>query len=119
MGDTVRVKLGARPEARPGALAEVVGVRTVENEAQAQRGPTDSERLKNAQSGIAAPIAAAISTLTRIASASMRPGVRSSARASARVASADVPWPREARPIVLPSRSERRQRRYRQQNVAL
>jgi hypothetical protein len=33
-GDTVRVKLGAPPDARPGALAEVVGVRTVENDAQ-------------------------------------------------------------------------------------
>ncbi len=36
-GDTVRVKLGAPPNARQGALAEVVGVRTVENDAQAQR----------------------------------------------------------------------------------
>lgn len=34
-GDTVRVRLGARISMRPGALAEIVGIRTVETAEQA------------------------------------------------------------------------------------
>lgn len=36
-GDTVQVKAGAQPERRPGAVAEVVGIREVENEDQARQ----------------------------------------------------------------------------------
>ena len=36
-GDTVRVKAGAQPARRPGAIAEVVGVREIEVEAQARQ----------------------------------------------------------------------------------
>jgi hypothetical protein len=36
-GDTVRVRLGAPTDARPGALAEVVGIRTVVNDAQVRQ----------------------------------------------------------------------------------
>lgn len=36
-GETVRVKTGAQPMRRPGAVAEVVGIRAVENEAQARQ----------------------------------------------------------------------------------
>jgi len=35
-GDTVRVKAGAEPASRPGALAEVVGIREVETEDRAR-----------------------------------------------------------------------------------
>ena len=35
-GDTIRVKAGAQPERRPGAIAEVVGIREIEVEDQAQ-----------------------------------------------------------------------------------
>jgi hypothetical protein len=36
-GETVRVKVGAHPARRPGAVAEVIGIREVETEAQARQ----------------------------------------------------------------------------------
>lgn len=36
-GDTVRIRMGASAAMRPGALAEVVGIRTVENAPQARQ----------------------------------------------------------------------------------
>jgi hypothetical protein len=36
-GDTVRVKAGAQPARRPGAIAEVVGVREIEIEDQVRQ----------------------------------------------------------------------------------
>jgi hypothetical protein len=36
-GDTVRVKAGAEPKRRPGAVAEVVGIRAIETESHAVR----------------------------------------------------------------------------------
>ncbi|MCP1674014.1 hypothetical protein J2T57_001113 [Natronocella acetinitrilica] len=36
-GDTVRIKLSAKPEQRPGVFASVCGLRQVETEVQAQQ----------------------------------------------------------------------------------
>jgi hypothetical protein len=36
-GDTVRIKNGAPPSVRPGALAEIVGMREIETLSQAQQ----------------------------------------------------------------------------------
>lgn len=36
-GDTIRIKLTAKPEQRPGVLASVCGLREVENEEQARQ----------------------------------------------------------------------------------